>query len=251
MAPFFSVVITTHNAQATIERTLKSVVAQSFTNFEITVIDDYSTDNTMQIINNVLSPTSFSYQVIRLDENKGVSVARNIGIKKSIGRYIAFLDDDDLWLKHKLERQHKIILEKDLKWTFSNYLVVNNNYRRTGKRYRTGGFYGFKDLVSNGNPVGLLTVVISREVLLQYSFKRVHHEDYDLWLRLGQNGYVGYLDTEYLAEYMKSTFSTSGNKIKSTYWTYQVFRGIGISKLKATWYMINYLFNVFRRNKNL
>ncbi len=154
-----------------------------------------------------------------------------------------------MWCSDKLIIQHNIIIENDVDWVFSNYYVINEEYVQVGKRYREPGYYAFNKFVIDGNPVGLLTVVIKKQILLKYEFKDVQHEDYDLWLEISQHGYCGYLIKDYLAMYMKRSSSASSNKMKSAYWTYLVFRRHNIGNIKSVFLIVRYFINVLSRKR--
>ena len=249
--PFFSVIVNTYNSGKTIEKTLKSVFTQTFTNYEVIVVDDHSTDNTINIIKKVSLKFKRKINIIELNRNQGIANARNIGIEQSKGKYIAFLDGDDLWKSHKLRVQYdelkKFLFSVD--WIFSNYDVIDSNYHYLGERKRDGGIYGFKSIIKKGNPVGMLTVVIKSDVLKKNKFRSVRHEDYDLWIRLSKMGYFGLLLEESLAIYMKHSNSTSSNKFKSIMWTYRVFRLNEINSFMAVYLTGSYLINYFTRRK--
>ncbi|WKF84152.1 glycosyltransferase family 2 protein [Lacticaseibacillus pantheris] len=245
---FFSIVIPTHNSSRTIRQTLESVVQQTFNDFEMVLIDDYSTDNTVEIIQEFLEQKNVAFSVTSLDSNVGVSVARNIGIKHSIGEYIAFLDADDLWAANKLQVEHDVLMKSGYNWVFSNFYVISSDYDLQGKRSRKSGEYSLEDFISNGNPVGMLTVVVKRTLLNAHSFRKIKHEDYDLWLTLAEQGTKGFLIDEYLASYMVASDSLSSNKFQAVWWTYLVFRKHEYSRLKSLNYVVSYLFNVIKRS---
>ena len=108
MSKLISVIIPTYNCGAYIKEALDSVFAQTFTDYEVIVVDDGSTDKTREVIGRFGDKVRYIYQ-----ENKGVSAARNTGIKNAAGRFIAFLDADDVWLARKLELQMRAIAESD------------------------------------------------------------------------------------------------------------------------------------------
>lgn len=250
MSYFFSAVITTHNCHATIKKTLNSVIQQTIDDFEIIIVDDNSSDNTIDVIREVLEKTNnIEYKIIRFYTNQGVSVARNKGVSESSGQYIAFLDDDDIWLLDKLKIQKEIIMRKKLDWIFSNYYVINDHYKIIGRRRRETGMYDYKKIISNGNPIGMLTVTIKKDILIKFPFEKVHHEDYDLWLRLGKAGYFGYMCNGYLACYMKSKDSISSNKLSSIIWTYKVFRKNDKKFFEPFKLLLHYCLNVLTREK--
>lgn len=248
ITPFFSVVISTYNSEKTIEKTLKSVFNQTYRDFEIVLVDDGSTDNTLSVIQKIrMNNNNNRFKVIQLIHNSGIAFSRNTGISASDGKYIAFLDGDDLWQPNKLRENYKVLLDKKVEWVFSNYNVIDSNYRTIGKRHRKGGKYGYEEIIAKGNPVGMLTAVVSKSVLLKTPFRKIHHEDYDLWIRIAKKGINGILIDSYLASYMKQTNSLSSNKIKSAIWTYNVYRKNGLGLVETLHIMKNYFNNYFSR----
>lgn len=167
LVPFFSVIVNTYNSAKTIERTISSVFSQTFTNYEVIVVDDHSIDDTINVVNKVSFKFKRKIRIIRLNKNQGIANSRNIGIEESKGKYIAFLDGDDLWKDNKLRIQFNELKKNSFTadWVFSNYDVIDSHYNYLGERKRDSGVYGFKSIVKKGNPVGMLTVVIKSEVL--------------------------------------------------------------------------------------
>lgn len=249
--PFFSVVINTYNSAKTIEKTLRSVFTQTFTNYEVIVVDDHSTDNTINVITKIGAMFHREINIIELNKNQGIAKSRNMGIDQSKGEYIAFLDGDDLWKKNKLMVQYDELKKNSFTadWVFSNYDVIDSGYNYLGERKRNSGVYGFNAIVKRGNPVGMLTVVIKSKVLKKNKFRNVKHEDYDLWIRLSKRGYFGILLGDSLAMYMKHSNSASSNKLKSIIWTFNVFRLNNINFFIAVYLTGNYLINYFTRMK--
>lgn len=246
MQPFFSVIVPVHNAEKYVHKCLDSVINQTFKDFEVLIVDDSSSDKTVEVINNIIGNYK-NFKLITLSKNSGVANARNIGIKRANGKYICFLDDDDLWLKNKLQIEYEFIRKKKAKWVFSNYEVVDKNYNHLGTRFRVPGKYDYKKMLSHGNPVGLLTVAVESNILKHNYFKKVGHEDYDLWLRLANKGIEGYLLKDVLAQYTKRSNSRSSNKARSIIWTYLCFRRNGCSIINSSKLLLNYALNVIDR----
>src|SRR5690606_8876159 len=117
-APLVSVVIPNYNGSNYIFETIQSVINQTYKNWELIIVDDCSTDDSLKIINGIHDPR---VSVVKLQENKGAAVARNTAIEISKGRLIAFLDNDDLWISNKLEKQVGFMLENDLMFTYTDY----------------------------------------------------------------------------------------------------------------------------------
>lgn len=248
---FFSVILNTYNDQRTIARTLCSILKQSYKNFDLIIVDDCSTDKTLSIIKNLLLNNSeIPVKILALKENNGIANARNIGIKEATGNYVAFIDGDDVWRENKLKVQFNFIKKEKANWVFSNYSVIDSDYKYIGERKRQAGVYDYKKIISRGNPVGLLTVAVKTNLAKKNYFRNVKHEDYDLWIRLAKNGVRGFLIPESLASYMKHSNSVSSNKFLSLKWTYQIFRINKISRISASFLTFRYITNYFLRKSN-
>lgn len=249
--PFYSVIINTYNNEKTIKKTLTSVIEQTFKNYEILLIDDASKDDTLKVATQLLAKGNRKYLIRKNKKNCGIAFSRNRGVKLAKGKYIAFIDGDDLWNKNKLMVQYVTLKQSSFTfdWIFSNYDVIDANYKYLGSRKREKGVYDLKSIVKAGNPIGMLTVVIKSEVLKNNRFRDIRHEDYDLWIRLSKRGYFGVLLEESLAKYMKHSNSISSNKFRSLFWTFNVFKKNGFNTFQALNYVVGYIFNVYKRQK--
>lgn len=195
--PLVSVIIPTHNSALFINETISSVLSQSNPDFEIIVVDDASADNTLKLVQSLADKDSR----IRYfkQEKGGVSVARNRGIKESMGGYIAFIDHDDLWVPQKLEKQLKLFREDpQLGLVFSRAAIITNDGKSlcsTGglTKFRRG--YVFKDLFCK-HFIFISSTVIKREVFdsLDEWFPESMEmaEEIDLFLRIAYNWKVDY-----------------------------------------------------------
>jgi glycosyltransferase involved in cell wall biosynthesis len=192
--PLVSVIIPTYNRGWILKETIDSVLAQDFTNFELIVVDDGSTDNTQGILN------SYKKDIVILrQDNKGVSSARNKGIASASGQFIAFLDSDDLWLSQKLSVQvdffntnpEALICQTEEKW-IRNGIRVNPKKRH--KKF-SGDIF---------EPSLYLCLVSPSAVMIKRSlFEKTGMfdetlpacEDYDMWLRISCRYPVYLIDT--------------------------------------------------------
>lgn len=181
-SPFFTVVIPVFNRKTFISEALETVREQSYKNYEIIVVDDGSTDGTCNILKNETNIT-----VIFNIKNYGVSYSRNQGIKAASGKYIAFLDSDDLWEKDKLEKQFKYLEDH----SFPELLHCNEKWLRNGKhlnqmaRHKKQGGY-FIDRMVELCLVSPSAAVIRKDVFNAFgNFDESLPvcEDFDLWLR--------------------------------------------------------------------
>jgi glycosyltransferase involved in cell wall biosynthesis len=179
--PKFSIIIPTYNRVDFIEKTIKSVLTQTFTDFEIIVVDDGSTDNTEEV---VLSITDERVKYYKKD-NEERAVARNFGAKKAIGEYITFLDSDDLFYENHLAEANKFIQKGDINVLFQAYEIVSGN---TLKKMTFPNQNINKLLITEGNIISCHGIFLKRDIALQNLFNEdinlTASEDYELWLRI-------------------------------------------------------------------
>ena len=141
--PKISVIIPAYNVEKYVEKTLKSLINQTFKDFEAIIINDGSTDNTEKIIKEVLQDTKFQWKLIN-QENQGVSVARNRGIIESKGEYICFLDGDDYYHPTFLEKMYNKAKEKNYDVVFCNYSLVNENEKTIREPTQKKEYFGIE-----------------------------------------------------------------------------------------------------------
>ena len=195
MSPEVSVIIPCYNSERFIRETLSSVLSQTFAAIEIIIIDDGSTDSTKEIID------SFSDLRIKYfyKQNEGVSIARNRGIGCSKGKYIAFLDADDIWLPEKIERQvGKMEKEKSASLIYSGFYIIDDNglVMDTFNRESSGDI--IKDLVLIGNTIGTSSGVLARREVFEdtggFDPSLSTAADWDMWIRILNRYGIAYID---------------------------------------------------------
>lgn len=187
--PMISVIIPTFNYAEFISDAIDSVLAQTFKDFEIIVVDDGSTDNTKDILNKYSDNIKYYYQ-----DNKGPASARNLGIKNAIGSYICFLDSDDIFMPNKLKLQidtFNSISKQNIALLYSNFTSVNKKLDLSIQHYKCPKFQSHKiafDYLIKNNFINTSTVMVKRDFLCDvdlFNEKLKYLEDYDLWLKLG------------------------------------------------------------------
>lgn len=238
-----SIITPMYNSQATIEKTILSVINQSYENWEMIIVDDKSVDAGPEIVARyATSDKRIIYY--KASNNSGVSEARNKAIEMSTGQYIAFLDSDDTWEIDKLKKQIEFIDEKNAGFVYSacDCIDYEDNYIKTRNVPEK---VDYKELLK-GNVIPCLTVMIDKEKINIPKMKAIHHEDYSMWLDILKNGENAYGINEVLAHYRVGGKSVSSNKLKAMKWTWDIYRkdqGIGI--LKSSYYFINYVIKAF------
>lgn len=186
--PLVSVIIPTYNKAQYLKKAVESVLNQTYKKIEVIVIDDGSTDNTAEIVKSFNDPRIIYFW----KENKGPAVARNTGIKKAKGKYIVFLDSDDLWLKEKLETQIDFMEKNsEIGLLGTGCYEMTDKGKVIGKKiFPTSNEILQKDLIKY-NPFIQSSIMTRKEIFdkvgLWYDEKFRESEDYDLWLRIAGN----------------------------------------------------------------
>ena len=208
--PTVSVIIPTYNSARYVTAAIESVLAQTSQGFEILVIDDGSTDETEQLMRKYQAPVRYLRQA-----NGGVSVARNHGIAESRGHYVAFLDADDTWFPHKLERQLTAMKKHpEMRVSCTAFTVVDNDLTPIGMQHNQLPKITLDDLLTSGNVVGSICTVIGERALFTASggFDPSFSQcaDWDMWVRLAAQTDFLYLD-ESLVTYRQHNNNMSRN----------------------------------------
>ena len=219
-----SVVIPTYNRYKVLKRALTSVFAQTYTNYEVIVIDDGSTDNSFDIQKDF--PTlRYFYQ-----ENSGVSSARNLGIKKANFEWIAFLDSDDEWHKDKLQKQ--VLFHQDNREIFMSYTderwIRNSKEVKIPKKFAKFGGDIFKNCLSHCIIAPSSTIIHKSllEKIGTFDESLEVCEDYDLWLRVALHHKIGLIDEKLITKY-----GGDEDQLSMKYWGMDRFRTLSLEKL--------------------
>lgn len=217
-----SVVTPMYNSEQYIGETIASVRNQSYENWEMIIVDDCSTDQSADIVKKQMEEDA-RIHYYQNNENKGVAQSRNMAIKKAQGRYLAFLDSDDIWMKDKLEKQVTYMKQNEVGFCYSACKVIDERGNDTGKVRHVPEQVSYKQLLK-GNCIPCLTVVIDREQFDMVVMPDIPHEDYATWLSILKAGKSAYGINEVLAEYRVSSKSISGNKFQAMRWTWSMYR---------------------------
>lgn len=239
--PTVSVIMPTHNDVRFLTRAMDSVLSQSFKDWELLVVDDDSTDDTPTVIAEYAKKDS-RIRPFRIDVASGSPTKpRNIGIENAIGRYIAFLDSDDLWLPTKLENQISLFQEKkDAIMVFSNYRKISEDGEQHKYPIIAPSVLGYKDLLK-GNAMGCLTITYDTEKTGKQYFPHCGHEDYALWLSMLKQGGHAYNTNTVEALYRLKNSSVSSNKLRTIGWQWHIYREREkLSIAKSLYYFIHY-----------
>ncbi|CAD0006550.1 glycosyltransferase family 2 protein [Flavobacterium chungangense] len=242
MSELVSIITPTYNAEKYIRETLQSVLNQSYQNWEMILADDASTDHTIYIIEEFAQKDS-RIKLYKLPENRGNGFARNTALEKATGKYIAYLDADDLWFPEKLEKQIQFLKTNNLPFTFSFYDSIDEMGNDLNRRVESPNPLTYKQLFFC-NYVGNLTAIYDTDyfgkIILETSQKR---QDWRIWLTILKQIKTAKPVPESLAFYRIRKDSVSSSKfklIKHNFGVYSQFHGYNF--VFAVLLMIRFLY---------
>jgi teichuronic acid biosynthesis glycosyltransferase TuaG len=240
--PRVSVITPAYNAERFIGHTLDSVLAQTFGDLEVLVVDDVSKDGTRGIVESYATRDA-RVRLIRHEQNGGPAEARNTALKAARGRYIAFLDSDDLWTEAKLKTQLAFMEEQDCAFTLTSYRRISEQGDVISGLIPVPSSLDYEAALRN-TAIATSTVLLDRSMTGPFEMMKTYYDDYTLWLRLLKQGIVARGVPEDLARYRIVKSSWSRNKLRSAWQVWRVYRRIErLSFLRASRCFIQYAWN--------
>lgn len=218
-----SIIMPSYNTAGFIAESIDSVLAQSYKNWELIIVDDCSADNTDEIVKPYLSDNRIHY--LKNVENRGAAFSRNTALREAKGKWIAFLDSDDLWMPGKIEKQIRFMEEHGYHFSYTDYAEIDMDSARTGvsvsgpRRITKAGFYNYCW-------PGCLTVMYDAEVVGLIQIANIKkNNDYAMWLRVCQKADC-YLLHEELALYRRGRAGSvsTHNIITLIGWHFRLYR---------------------------
>ncbi len=208
----FSVVIPAYNSSGTIKDTIQSCLDQVYPPHEIIIVDDCSSDNTIDIIAKNFG--HFGVEVVRLFSNQGVSTARNVGWARATGDYVAFLDSDDIWHPTKLEIVNDFLTRTNFKCLGHTYTDKKHLFENPPKNILSRKL-AFKDFLIR-NYFNTSCLVVKKDIVFRFNEKMRYTEDHDLILRISATSPILLIKANLtlLARPQLSKGGLSGSKIK-------------------------------------
>ena len=241
MTPLVSIIMPAYNASQFIGIAIDSVRNQTVADWELFVLDDCSTDGTPDVVRS-RSAQDPRIHFIENPENMGAAKTRNRGLDRCTGKYIAFLDSDDVWHPTKLEKQLTRMEEAGAQLCYTSYALVNTAGEKAMPDYLVPETAGFRDLLKE-NVIGCSTVLLSADIMKQRRFcTDFYHEDYVLWLHLLQEGYIAAGCREVLVDWRHLENSRSYNKVKSMQNRWDIYRrNLNMPLIKSMYYLAHYV----------
>lgn len=241
-----SVVVPVYNAARFISDTVLSVKSQTYTNWEIILVDDGSTDNSVEVMNNLaaeINKGTDRVHVITAPNKLKAAGSRNLGVKNANGRYIAFLDADDLWFSDKLEKQLALMTEKDCAFSFTGYEFADEDGIGVQKIVRVPEKITYNQAVKN-TTIFTSTVIFDLNKLSKEDIEMpdVGSEDSATWWKVLKKVPYAYGLNEALTLYRRGDSSLSSNKLVCLKRTWKLYRDVEhFSFIKSAYCFICYM----------
>jgi len=244
--PLVSIIMPTYNSSNTIVDSIKSVLHQSYDNWELIITDDCSEDNTLDIIEKI-AVNEPRITITVNDMNRGAGFSRNASIERANGKYMAFLDADDLWSANKLEKQISFMEDNNYLFTFTSYQMFS--YLGDGKIVSAPESVSYNQLLY-GNVIGCLTAVYNAEALGKQRMPLIRkRQDMGLWLTLLTKCNKAYSLPDILAKYRTDSGMTQ-NKIHVAKYQWEFYRNVvNLGVLRSSWYFFWYALNGIMKHK--
>ena len=237
-----SIIVPVYNAVKYIETTIDMVSRQTYKDWELILVDDASTDGSADLIEKLVSSQGKRVRLIRKNVNEGAAAARNTGIDASAGRYIAFLDADDVWMPDKLQKQIAFMEKTGAAFSFHSYEFGDDKANPTGKIVRAPKTLSFRQALSR-TVIFTTTVMFDTEKIdMEIIYMpQVPSEDTATWWRILKSGYVAYGLDENLAIYRRPARSLSSNKFIAIQRIWFLYRNIAdLSVIQSVFYFVGW-----------
>lgn len=245
--PLVSIIMPSYNAEQYIAESIRSVLAQTYMHWELIITDDCSDDQTPMIAQIFCDKDArIKFQVAQ--QHGGIAKTRNQSLMRAQGRFIAFLDNDDLWVPEKLEKQVAFMLKHDCPFSYSEYELLNEDGTPKGKTIKTAGVIDYHQYLRN-TIIGSGTIMLDREKTGPLTMPdNATSDDMALWCKILKDGHRAYPINEVLMQYRVRNNSASANKLKAAKDVWKVYRKQErLSFLRALDCFISYAFNAIKK----
>ena len=236
-----SIIMAAYNAEKTIEQAINSVLSQTYTNFELLVVNDCSKDRTAELVKGIAA-TDGRVRLISNVKNSGVSYTRKHGLEEANGSWIAILDSDDAWAPEKLEKQIELQNRTNADLLFTGSAFMDADGHPIDWYLHAPAEVTYRQLLKQ-NVLSNSSALVRKELYARhYAVGDGMHEDFAIWLNILKEGKKAYGVDEPLLIYRIAKSSKSGNKIKAARMNWNTYRYVGLNPIEAAyyegWYMV-------------
>lgn len=245
-----SIIMAAYNTEKTIEQAINSVLSQTYTNFELLVVNDCSTDRTAELVKSIAAKDS-RVRLISNVKNSGVSYTRKHGLEEAKGSWIAILDSDDAWAPKKLEKQIDLQRRTNADLLFTGSAFMDSDGQPIDWYLHAPAEVTYRQLLKQ-NVLSNSSALVRKELYAKhYAIGDGMHEDFAIWLSILKKGTKAYGVDEPLLIYRIAKSSKSGNKVKAARQNWNTYRYVGLNLMEAIYYECWYIFNGIRKYRNL
>lgn len=244
-----SIITPVYNKEQHVAEAIESVMAQSYADWELILVDDASSDDSRQVIRPYLDADP-KIRYIRLDRNEGAAYARNVGLEAARGRYLAFLDADDVWMADKLEKQLDLMRSGGRGFSYTAVEFIDEDGTVLKRKRKIIPVVDYRHLLCN-TVIACSTVVIDRQMIGDVRMPPVRKgQDFATWLSILRRGEKAYGIDEVYARYRISRGSISSNKLGALRRTWNIYRNVEkIPLFPACFYFLMYVINAVKKYK--
>lgn len=234
-----SIITPAYRCAHVIDETIKSVIAQTYSNWEMLIAEDCSPDDTREVIENWTQIDS-RIKLIKLDRNVGPAMARNAALDHARGRWIAFLDSDDLWTDQKLEKCLEFSHKYEAAFIYTGFRRINEAGGELGRYISVPATMNYRQLLGN-TAIVTSTVMLDTAITGKISMRDTYYDDFDCWLQLLKRGITAWGINEDLLRYRLMEKSVSHNKLKSSLHVWRAYRNLeNLNIFYSIWYFTQY-----------
>lgn len=245
-----SIIMAAYNAEKTIETAIESVLAQSYSDWELLVINDCSEDNTSLVVRGFVEKDD-RIRLLENETNCGVSLSRKRGMEAAQGEWIAVLDSDDVWVSDKLEKQISLADSTGAKLVFTGSAFMDDDGNKLDWQLHVPAVLTYRELLKQ-NLVSNSSALVKRELYQKhYAVGDNMHEDFAVWLRITKEGHDAFGIDEPLLIYRLARESKSSNKIKAAKMNWNTYRYVGLNIFCAAYYMCWYVVKSLLKYRHL
>jgi teichuronic acid biosynthesis glycosyltransferase TuaG len=241
-----SIVTPAYNAETFLPSTIDSVVNQTYSEWEWHIVDDCSRDGTRRLVEEHARADP-RIRLVALATNSGPAMARQAGVAAAKGRYIAFLDSDDLWMPGKLERQLRFMAQQEAGLSFTAFRRISRDGSRVGRLIQVPARLSYRQLLGN-TAIATSTAIVDRRVTGSFAMVKTYYDDFALWLEITRRGCVAHGLDQDLMRYRVLEGSVSRKKGRSAMMVWRIYREVeGLGFARASWCFARYAFNALRK----
>ena len=245
-----SIIMAAYNAEKTIEQAINSVLGQTYTNFELLVVNDCSKDRTVELVKSIAA-TDERVRLISNVKNSGVSYTRKHGLEEAKGVWIAVLDSDDAWAPEKLEKQIELQNRTNADLLFTGSAFMDSDGLPIDWYLHAPEEVTYRQLLKQ-NVLSNSSALVRKELYAKYyAVGDGMHEDFAIWLSILKEGRKAYGVDEPLLIYRIAKSSKSGNKVKAAKMNWNTYRYVGLNLVSAFYYECWYIVKGLQKYKNL